>query len=74
MIHVNEFADPYERIEWGAADTEAYLLIDGTRLSAEEVDAMGRQTPRIVVAHSCNGQRVGVAVFGRLPSVLVRRF
>lgn len=42
MIYCNEFADPYERIEWGAADTEAYLLIDGVRLSAAEVDAMGR--------------------------------
>lgn len=42
MIHVNEFSDPYERIEWGAADTEAYLLIDGVRLSAAEVDVMGR--------------------------------
>lgn len=42
MIYVNEFADRYERIEWGAADTEAYLLIDGIRLSSEDVDALGR--------------------------------
>ena len=42
MIHVNEFADPYERIEWGAADTEAYLYVDGARLSSAEIEALGR--------------------------------
>lgn len=41
----NEF-DAAARIEWAAADTEAYTLIDGKRVTTQELDALGREKPQ----------------------------
>ena len=42
MIHLNEFSDPSEIIEWGAADTEARLFVDGEIPTSEELVEMGK--------------------------------
>ena len=42
LIHLNEFSDPSEKIEWGAADTEARLFVDGKIPTSEELVEMGK--------------------------------
>lgn len=37
--------DPHARIEWAAADTEAYTLVDGRRISTDEMLELSRGKP-----------------------------
>lgn len=45
MTLYNDF-DPFEKIIWGASDTETFTYIDGEKVSEERLKALGREHPQ----------------------------
>ena len=45
MIIYNDFT-PFEKITWGASDTETFTYIDGVKVSNDELKTLGRTKPQ----------------------------
>lgn len=45
MIIYNDFV-PFERVTWGASDTETFTYIDGVKVSEDDLKTLGREKPQ----------------------------
>lgn len=45
MILFNDF-EPFEKVIWGASDTETFTYINGEKVSEEQLKALGREHPQ----------------------------